>query len=163
MGSFPLGTAAAPIASSSVTRSRPSPDAELNLAPIIDCFTVLIIYLLVSASFLTVVSLDTGIAVFRRDRAASSSDTTVLELRVLDGGRLLFRLPGVLAPPRALLEPLDGTGALPRRLDQLLRAVPTLGEVAIGAAPSVPYADVVRTVELTKRYVAKVYLSAGGR
>ncbi len=39
-----------------------SQDCELNLAPIIDCFTVLITFMLVSASFLSIGILDAGIA-----------------------------------------------------------------------------------------------------
>jgi biopolymer transport protein ExbD len=39
-----------------------SQDADINLAPIIDCFTVLIAFMLVSASFLSIGVLDAGIA-----------------------------------------------------------------------------------------------------
>src|SRR4051812_14599722 len=37
-------------------------DIDLNIAPIIDCFTVLITYLLVSASFLSLAVLEVGVA-----------------------------------------------------------------------------------------------------
>src|SRR4051812_10232604 len=37
-------------------------DFDLNIAPIIDCFTVLITYLLVSASFISLNVLDIGVA-----------------------------------------------------------------------------------------------------
>src|SRR5882672_8122358 len=37
-------------------------EVELNLAPIIDCFTVLITYLLVTASFLSLAALDVGVS-----------------------------------------------------------------------------------------------------
>ena len=37
-------------------------DVDLNLAPIIDCFTVLITYLLVTASFLTLSSVDVSVS-----------------------------------------------------------------------------------------------------
>ena len=42
--------------------SKNSLDFELNLAPIIDCFTVLIAFILISASFASINILDAGIA-----------------------------------------------------------------------------------------------------
>ncbi|MEK7690751.1 MAG: biopolymer transporter ExbD, partial [Bdellovibrionota bacterium] len=42
--------------------SGSSQDFDLNLAPIIDCFTVLITFLLISASFLSIGILDAGIS-----------------------------------------------------------------------------------------------------
>src|SRR4051794_7527581 len=39
-----------------------SGDVDLNLAPIIDCFTVLITYMLVSASFISLTVFDVGVA-----------------------------------------------------------------------------------------------------
>lgn len=153
-----------PLPPASDPGKRPTADVELNLAPIIDCFTVLITYLLVSASFLAVSSVDAGIAVFRSSAStpANASDSVTLEIRVLDGGRIAFALHGRATPPLGLLDPLDGAGSLSRRLDTMLRAVPTLSEATVSAAPAVPYVDVVRAVELTKKYFAKVYLSAGG-
>jgi biopolymer transport protein ExbD len=46
----------------SAIQSDNGQDFDLNLAPIIDCFTVLITYLLVSASFISLVVLDVGVA-----------------------------------------------------------------------------------------------------
>src|SRR5690349_10579471 len=43
-------------------RSEEEQDLELNLASIIDCFTVLITYLLVSASFIALGSFDVAVA-----------------------------------------------------------------------------------------------------
>src|SRR5690349_6182731 len=37
-------------------------DVELNLAPIIDCFTVLITYLLITASFINLAAMDVGVS-----------------------------------------------------------------------------------------------------
>src|ERR1051325_9357420 len=42
--------------------SNSGQDVDLNLAPIIDCFTVLITYLLVSASFISLSIFDVGIS-----------------------------------------------------------------------------------------------------
>lgn len=39
-----------------------SGEVDLNIAPIVDCFTVLIAYMLVSASFITLAALDVGVA-----------------------------------------------------------------------------------------------------
>ena len=42
--------------------SEGSGEVELNIAPIVDCFTVLIAYTLVSASFITLAALDVDVA-----------------------------------------------------------------------------------------------------
>ena len=55
-------------------------DFDLNLAPIIDCFTVLITYLLVSASFISLNSLDVGIAATGDTAAAANPSTPPLAL-----------------------------------------------------------------------------------
>jgi len=72
-------------------------DFDINLAPIIDCFTVLITFLLASASFLAIGIFDTSVAV----PGASSDKTATVSVRVdvelLPNLEIYFKLSG--APP----------------------------------------------------------------
>ncbi len=60
-------------------------EIELNLAPIIDCFTVLIMFLLISASFLSIGIFDTGVSATESTSTQNShsSDVIQIELRAL--------------------------------------------------------------------------------
>ena len=49
--------------SAAISDNNSNQDFEINLAPIIDCFTVLITYLLVSASFLSLAVFDVEVAI----------------------------------------------------------------------------------------------------
>src|ERR1700722_16150519 len=50
-------------------------DFELNIASVIDCFTVLIVYLLLSASFITLGVLDVQVAAATNDGQETIPDT----------------------------------------------------------------------------------------
>ena len=75
-----------------------SQEVELNLAPIIDCFTVLITYLLVTASFLTFAAVDVSISANNpsKQETPSPEDTHPLVMTLdLDAeNQILLRVSG---------------------------------------------------------------------
>lgn len=57
-------------------------DFDLNLAPIIDCFTVLITFLLASASFLSIGLLDAGISVVSAQPSESKPKEPPVQVQI---------------------------------------------------------------------------------
>src|SRR3954465_141066 len=88
-------------------------DFDLNLAPIIDCFTVLITYLLVSASFISLTALDVGVA------AAGQADPNAVQPKTIP-----FNLSVQLAESRAIALKITGG---PKSIDVTVPVPATAG------------------------------------
>lgn len=126
-------------------------DFELNLAPIIDCFTVLITYLLVSASFLALGSLDVTLP--------SVADSATGEVAGAEPGlNLRLHLRGDGAIEFGMATASGGQGSSERiTVDQLAKRIESVKAAAkrpegvvFSADPSVRYRDVVKVVEIAR-------------
>jgi hypothetical protein len=145
--------------------AKGSQDFELNLAPVIDCFTVLITYLLVTASFISLAVLDAGVAA-RTPIAASEAAILPFNVEIVlcDNGDVAFRITGAPIPnPPLPVRPRgdkkwDMVGTA-RKMENLMRQFARLQEVTISAEPTVPYRELVRSVEVLRKFVPKVYLA----
>jgi len=135
------------------------PGSELNLAPLIDCFTVLLTYLLVSTSFVSLGVLDAGILV--SEPSAQGDSTARFEVELQATGQIFVRVTGP-SPRAAIVPAIDGlswdTVALRETIEDLRRQVLNLREIAVSADSDVPYAAVVRAIETLKRSLPNVYL-----
>lgn len=138
-------------------------DLDLNIAPVIDCLTVLITFLLVSASFISIGMISTGAASFS-EKAAATTDPrhdVLLSVRMGAQGGWLLRLTGkkvetISVPPWA-----DGRRdfeGLVTALQKAREEYPELAEVAVSADPSIEYGEIVRAVETVRRQIPKVYV-----
>lgn len=124
---------------------------ELNLAPIIDCFTVLIAYLLVSASFLSLAALDVGAASPAAPALAKLDAKPTIEVYLTSASsrRLtLFETNGTSVP-------------LTEDLAAALARYPEVREVTLRAEPGIPYGTLVRAIEDAKTKVPSVFIAAG--
>ncbi len=142
-----------------------SQDFELNLAPIIDCFTVIITYLLVSASFVSLAVLDAGIAAISPTTAAQGIVPLALEVELTKSGAVAFKLTGLPAGKEMPLAvaPLGGEFDFPGvryRMEMIARDFPALKELTVSADPAVSYKSVVRAIEALKKIVPKVFLAS---
>lgn len=142
-------------------------DIDLNLAPIIDCFTVLITYLLVTASFLTLTSVDVSVSATGTAAASAPSSepppmTMSIELKV--GGEMEIQIRGGLENRKlSYLVPAE-TGAwnmalLNSRLLQIQKKWPTLTDVNVTAEPTIIYKDIVSILHKIQSVMPKVYIS----
>lgn len=129
---------------------------ELNLAPIIDCFTVLIAYLLVSASFLSLVALDVGAAAPTAPALAAMENKPTLEVHVLSAANHRLTLRGQSTTPLG-----DSNGKLAEAVEQAIQSHPEIREVTVRAEPGIPYGTLVRAIEEIKTRVPAVFLAAG--
>jgi biopolymer transport protein ExbD len=150
----------------SAIQSEGGQDFDLNLAPIIDCFTVLITYLLVSASFISLTALDVGVAAQGQadPSAAPITPPYNLMIELAPNHTVNFKLTG---GPRNvdLTLPVPATGGqwnlekVARQAQSLISTYPDLKEGTLSADPSILYKDVVHIVELLKKTFGKVYLA----
>lgn len=146
-------------------------DFEINLAPIIDCFTVLITYLLVTASFITLTAVDVGVS------ATGEASTTqvpvdpppmfmLMEMKL--GHVFVIKISGGKLTQDVVIEvneTKDGKGGkwnyseMMARLQQIQKKWAAIGDVSISAEPTILYKDIVETINEIKKIIPKVYIS----
>lgn len=144
-------------------------DVELNLAPIIDCFTVLITYLLVTASFISLAALDVGVSATGTSSAPapvpSGPPPMVMTLEMQSNGFIEIKVKGgesaseyvFHVPPNAAGE--RNEDELLAKLNEVQTRWPELKEASVSAEPAVIYKDMVKVIRKIQETMPKVYIS----
>ena len=134
-------------------------DVDLNLAPIIDCFTVLIAFMLVSASFLAIGIIDAGVAAGGTEAKAGTPPPVNVTVRIESDGSMELTLSGAESSKHKIA-PLEKQGFddLEKRLQGYHKKWPALAAVTLEAADGVEYGTVVRTMERIRRTIPVVML-----
>lgn len=136
------------------SRGEAEVDFELNLAPIIDCFVVLITYMLVSASFLSLGILDIGA---QGNGAAEVSakvqkDPVVVSL-ILNAGRdIVVRISGKTKSQNRI-QNTDGeinVEQVSLQLNQIKKQYPNVEAVLVSAQDNVDYNGLVTLIGTIK-------------
>jgi biopolymer transport protein ExbD len=137
-------------------------DFDLNIAPIIDCFTVLITYLLVSASFLSLSVFEVGVAA-TGDSLPIAQETPKdppLSLLILmkQVGSFDIKLTG---GPRHLAESflLVDSDSLRGKLKELVGQMPELKEASLTAEPNVHYKEMIKLIEGLQKIIPKTFIA----
>jgi biopolymer transport protein ExbD len=150
-----------------------SGEVELNIAPIVDCLTVLIAYMLVSASFIMMAVLDVGVAASGdaipqltqpeqpKEPPLSLTVTVAADKRIglkLTGGRNNVEEEYVITAKA------DGNwdgGLIKTKLDEIRQLHPQekLEEANVNAVDETEYKDIVQVVQALKKGLKKVYLA----
>jgi biopolymer transport protein ExbD len=147
-------------------------DFDLNIAPIVDCFTVLIAYLLVSMSFISLGIFDVGVAATGDPAQAIAQPETppeiplTLSIAMAEAGKIEIHLTGGIAhldQTTTLDSKPDGydLNQLKARLGQMMQSYPDIKEANLSADPTVKYKAIVQVVEAVKVEVPKVFLASG--
>lgn len=137
-------------------------DVELNLAPVIDCFTVLITYLLVSTSFLSIEMLDVNVTV-DSEQASNADQTPDVTLQVRLQDAKTFELTVTGKQPTTYRIPASKNGEinaakLRSQLNKVKKRWPQLRDVSVSADPSVDYQDLVLVIETVKSTLPQITL-----
>ena len=135
-----------------------SGDFELNLAPIIDCFTVLITFMLVSASFLAVGVMGAGMEVAGQTNDGSTRPQIHLEVTLQAGNTLQVETDGT-STMKKLLAPANGSWdlvSLERELTAVKQAHADLSAITLSANNDVPYVSVVQVMEVARRVTPNI-------
>jgi biopolymer transport protein ExbD len=140
-----------------------SQEVELNLAPIIDCFTVLITFMLASASFLSIGIFDAGIAASGTTTVAPAQPPSVaVTLELKRDHSVEVQITGKLNAKRKIASvAADGAWDFTPLQDELkgLQAqYSDLKGVTLQAENGVPYQDVILGLEATKKSIPGVLL-----
>lgn len=134
-------------------------DFDLNLAPIIDCFTVLIAFMLVSASFLAIGIIDAGVAAGGEEAKSSAPPPPVnVSVRIESDGTMKVTLSGAENSEHRIASADKGLDDLTSRLQGYHKKWPALAAVTLEAADGVEYGTVIRTMERVRKTIPVVML-----
>ena len=140
--------------SAGVSGGGNSQDLELNLASIIDCFTVLIAFMLASAGFLSIGILDAGVAAAGAQSASDSKPPSINIAVELDKDqKLTVKLTGKTTGNT----PIEASAGkwnyeeLTRNLASAKSRFPDVAAVTLTANNDIEYKDVVKAMEVIAR------------
>jgi biopolymer transport protein ExbD len=139
-------------------------DFELNLAPIIDCFTVLITFMLASASFLSIGILDAGIAAAGASAATTQAPPPVtLSVELKHDFTIQVKVSGKENRTQTLpaLAEKDGGwnyAQLTAQLAELKGRYPAVQAATLSAENKVEYKHVVKSMEVVRKAMPAVLL-----
>jgi len=146
-----------------MSKKEIDPDFELNIASIIDCFTVLITYLLVSASFITLGMFDVTVASHSpSDVVDSVPPPLTVTIGILKNFEIKVSTEGSENNSYKIPQKEGGMDleSLTANLQKLKERFPKLEAAMITAEDTVDYKELVKTVEATRATFPQVALSA---
>jgi biopolymer transport protein ExbD len=147
------------VGSESAGGSR-SQEFDINLAPIIDCFTVLITFMLVSASFLSIGIFDAGAGAAGQ---ASASQTPVEEMVQVDLQSqfgIEIKLTGTTTDTIHLASKngkLDYEG-LSKELSSIKQRWPKTESLILSASNDIEYLHIIQSMEKIRKIIPGVLL-----
>jgi len=141
------------------TESTSGQDVDINLAPIIDCLTVIVTFLLASSSFLAIGVLDAGIAAgVPAPNTAPPSVIVTVELK--DAQTMVVKVEGKESR-KTEIPSKDGTWdqeRLTQELTGLKARFSDLSGLTLAAEETVTYEDVVRNMDTVRKTIPAVLL-----
>lgn len=146
--------------SAGVSSGGNSQDFELNLASIIDCFTVLIAFMLASAAFLSIGILDAGVAAAGAQAAPGTPPAVNVTVELGMAGKLSVKLSGKTTS-NTTLEAAAGKAdyeSLSRSLASVHSKYADVNAVTLTADNNVEYKDVVKAMEQIRKTIPVVLL-----
>jgi biopolymer transport protein ExbD len=137
-----------------------SQDFEINLAPIIDCFTVLITFMLVSASFLAIGILDAGVEAAGATAENVKPPAVRLELLLLKGSLIELKVSGKSHFDRKISarnNELD-MSALESELQTIQKKWPEIQSLTLTAQNDIEYIQIIKIMETSRKVIPSVLL-----
>lgn len=143
------------------SRGSQSQDFELNLASIIDCFTVLIAFMLASTAFISIGILDAGVAAAGATATDNSAPPPInISLELGKDKGVSLKVTGKTTINQTIVAK-DGNWNLnevSEKLQGLHQQWPTVSAVTLTADNSIEYKDVVLTMESVRKTIPVVLL-----
>lgn len=148
---------------SSLGGSKPggqAQDFELNLASIIDCFTVLITFLLASSAFLSIGILDAGVAAGSPAQETTTPPPIQISVELQDDSALEIKVSGKI--DRKIKLAKKGTEAdyegLSQELSQLKSQFSGVDALTLSATDNVEYSNVILAMDKIRKTIPVVLL-----
>jgi biopolymer transport protein ExbD len=140
---------------------REQKDADLNIVPIIDCFTVMIAFLLVSASFLSIGFFDAGVAASAAGADEKQTPASIeVHIQLKDQQIIELKVSGKTRHQK-LIQPVDSEWnreELVSSLVTLKNSWPDLNVAFLDADDNVAYRDIIITMDQTRQVLPEVLL-----
>ena len=140
-------------------------DFDLNLAPIIDCFTVLITYMLVSAAFIQLDMLNVSVAATSDAPPPPSTQPLeppmTLSMELKAGHIAALKVGGKETLEIAVLADAGGNWDYAKMTDQLKIVQgkwPAIKDVSVKAEAAIEYKEIVRVLEHMPKDGLKIFL-----
>jgi biopolymer transport protein ExbD len=135
-----------------------SQDFDLNLAPIIDCFTVLITFMLVSASFLATGIFDAAAEAPGQATSDVKPPAVHLEVTLMDQSNIEVKLSGKEKFSHKLPSKDQDWNltALQNELQQVQKKWPEVQSMTLTASNEIQYLHLIRVMEATKKIIPGV-------
>jgi biopolymer transport protein ExbD len=141
--------------------AKDSQDFELNLASIIDCFTVLIAFMLASTAFISIGILDAGVAAAGATAADNSAPPPInISLELGKDKGISLKVTGKATSNQSIIAK-DGAWNMTEMTDKLQalhQQWPTVNAITLTADNSIEYKDVVLTMENIRKTIPVVLL-----
>lgn len=137
-------------------------DFELNLASIIDCFTVLITYLLLSASFVSLGIFDVSVPVASLSSFPSQDKKVTLTLILQAHGGLSLKVEGGKEKPHSFFPSQAGQPdyqSLLALLKKIHDEYPEVKEILLESEEMVLYADIIHALEKIRPLFPQIAIS----
>jgi biopolymer transport protein ExbD len=139
-----------------------SQDFELNLASIIDCFTVLIAFMLASASFLSIGILDAGIAAAGTEASSKKAPPPIsIEVELRKDRAIGLKVSGRTTQSSTFAPAAGGAWnleELSRQLASLRARFPEAEALMLSADEGVEYSDVILAMDAARKSVPAILL-----
>jgi biopolymer transport protein ExbD len=136
--------------------SNSSQDVELNLAPIIDCFTVLVTFLLATSTFLSIGTLDAGIAASSENVIEKNTEPVVLVTINLDKNQnYKLKISGKIEQQNIF----QNKEELITKLKEIKNKFPKTENLNLSADNEVPYKKIIEAMEDLKKVYPSIVLS----
>lgn len=140
-----------------------SADVELNLAPIIDCMTVLVAFLLLSASYVSVYVLDANLPplVVASEEPVAPPNGITLSAMLKQTGELELKVSGAETSSELFRVDVGDDAAAERvrtRITEIKTKWPETKSLTLNGEDEVPYHEVVRVLEELRPAMANISL-----
>jgi biopolymer transport protein ExbD len=135
-------------------------DFDLNLAPIIDCFTVLITFLLASASFLAIGILSTNPAIPSPATPGGTPPSINLEVELGPASEITMKVSGKETREKKF-PAVKGSwdlGGLQSEVTEVRKKWPDTQSLVLSAGNEIEYEHLVRVMEALKTKIPAVFL-----
>lgn len=142
------------------SESGRSQDFDINLAPIIDCFTVLITFMLASASFLAIGIFESTLPGPAAASAEPQPNSILLEAELTMSKEIQLRISGKAKLTKKLPAKsgeYDVAGLL-SEIENAKRRFPQTNSLILSAADDVEYLQVIRMMEALKPQISTTVL-----
>lgn len=124
-------------------------DFELNIAPIIDCFTVLITYLLISASFFQITVMDVGVNGNGEPNPTAKRDAINVSVQIAQNSNVTVKISGKESASFTIpaVEGAPNWQDVSERLKTYKKKYPDVDSAIVSATNSTEYKDVVHVID----------------